>query len=147
MWRSVSRSLTVVLVQNICLYYPTCVVLVYLRNSIVHIRTFNEITAHRFTRQTTIFVAVSNRWNSARPLIVKDERRINRVPLHFEHKVHIYLEYHSFCPLVRKGGGNTCLWMRGWRAQCGRLEEKHRTLFTLWPWESDIILLCDIKII
>jgi hypothetical protein len=40
----------------------------------------------------------------------------------WNHKVHMYLEYYSVCPLVRigtptpgtKGGGQPRLWVRGW---------------------------------
>jgi hypothetical protein len=66
------------------------------------------------------------------------------------HKVHIYLEYHSICHLVRigtppassparecvppgtKGGGDTRMRVRGWVEvpQFRRLEKKPRTLST-----------------
>ncbi len=69
-----------------------------------------------------------------------------------QHKIHIYQEYHSVCPLVRIGSvqplsrkrvclsprnqreGGTCtrLRVRGWGAQIGRLEKKPSTLSTLW---------------
>ena len=52
----------------------------------------------------------------------------------YVHKIHIYLEYHSVCPLVQIGtpppepkkGGHTCLRLRGWG------EKKPSTLSTLW---------------
>ena len=77
----------------------------------------------------------------------------------FEHKVHVYLEYHSVRPLVWIGTppppiqspASECVpWTKGrgthspagegvggGGSQFGRLEKRLRTLSTLWVWEKE----------